>query len=60
MIRDMTMLIASAMEDQYLVIEDINQHIVVINDAVSQVPSRAMPGIRNVRNNANSAARSNN
>ena len=42
MIRDMTMQIATATEEQHLVTEDINQNIVAINDSVSQVSSQAM------------------
>ncbi|MEX6501858.1 methyl-accepting chemotaxis protein [Pseudomonas sp. 25A3E] len=42
MIRDMTMQIATATEEQHLVTEDINQNVVAINDAVSQVSNQAM------------------
>ncbi len=42
MIRDMTMQIATATEEQHLVTEDINQNIVAINDAVSQVSGQAL------------------
>lgn len=41
-IRDMTMQIATATEEQHLVTEDINQNVVAINDAVNQVSSQAM------------------
>jgi methyl-accepting chemotaxis protein len=41
MIRDMTMQIATATEEQHLVTEDINQNIVAINDAVNQVSGQA-------------------
>ena len=41
MIRDMTMQIAAATEEQHLVTEDINQNIVAINDAVNQVSGQA-------------------
>jgi len=37
MIRDMTMQIATATEEQHLVTEEINQNIVAINDAVTQI-----------------------
>nr|WP_068830691.1 methyl-accepting chemotaxis protein [Pseudomonas sp. BMS12] len=42
MIRDMTMQIAAATEEQHLVTEDINQNIVAINDAVNRVSGQAM------------------
>lgn len=41
LIRDMTMQIAAATEEQHLVTEDINQNIVAINDAVHQVSAQA-------------------
>jgi methyl-accepting chemotaxis protein len=42
MIRDMTMQIATATEEQHLVAEDINQNVVAINDAANQVSNQAM------------------
>jgi methyl-accepting chemotaxis protein len=41
MIRDMTMQIATATEEQHLVTEEINQNIVTINDAVTQISVQA-------------------
>jgi len=41
MIRDMTMQIATATEEQHLVTEEINQNIVAINDAVTQISVQA-------------------
>ncbi len=41
MIRDMTVQIATAAEEQHLVTENINQNIVAINDAVNQVSTQA-------------------
>ena len=41
MIRDMTMQIATATEEQHLVTEEINQNIVTINDAVAQISVQA-------------------
>lgn len=41
MIRDMTMQIATATEEQHLVTEEINQNIVTINDAVAQISAQA-------------------
>ena len=41
MIRDMTMQIATATEEQHLVTEEINQNIVTINEAVSQISVQA-------------------
>lgn len=41
MIRDMTMQIATATEEQHLVTEEINQNIVTINEAVAQISIQA-------------------
>ncbi|MCQ4321651.1 hypothetical protein [Stutzerimonas stutzeri] len=51
MIRDMTAQIATAIEE-HLVTEEINRHVVVINDAVRHVSGQATE----VESSANSAA----